>query len=73
MNGQVIRFTHPKRVNLGIHEFGADLEGGDLVQRVKNKRLVVFFNSLYEVLGSTHDQMWWSQVLDVTQPMANQK
>ena len=48
--------TRPRRVNLGIHEFGADLEGGDLVRRVKNKRLVVFFNSLYEVLGSAHDQ-----------------
>ena len=29
--------THPKRVNLGIWEFGADLEGGDLVWRVKTK------------------------------------
>ena len=43
--------TRPRRVNLGIREFGADL-----VQRVKNKRLVVFFNSLYEALGSAHDQ-----------------
>ena len=29
--------THPKRVNLGIREFCADLEGGDLVRRVKTK------------------------------------
>ena len=48
--------TRPRQVNLGVREFGADLEGGDLVRRVKNKRLVVFFNSLYEALGSAHDQ-----------------
>ena len=48
--------THPKWVNLGIHESGADLEGGYLVRQVKNKRQVVFFNSLYEALGSAHDQ-----------------
>ena len=48
--------THPKRVNLGIPNFSADVESGDLVRRVKNKRLVVFFNSLYEALGSAHDQ-----------------
>ena len=29
--------TRPKWVNLGICEFGADLEGGDLVRRVKTK------------------------------------
>ena len=29
--------TRPKRVNLGIHRFGADLEGGDLVRRTKQK------------------------------------
>ena len=29
--------THPKRVNLGIRKFGANLEGGDLVRRVKTK------------------------------------
>ena len=29
--------TRPKRVNLGIREFGADLEGGDLVRRTKQK------------------------------------
>ena len=29
--------THPKRVNVGIRESGADLEGGDLVRRVKTK------------------------------------
>ena len=43
--------TRPKRVNLGVRKFGADL-----VRRVKNKTLVVFFDSLYEVLGSAHDQ-----------------
>ena len=48
--------TRPKRVNLGIREFGADLEGGDLVRQTKNKRLVVFFISLYEALGSAYDQ-----------------
>ena len=29
--------TRPKWVNLGIREFGADLEGGDLVRRTKTK------------------------------------
>ena len=29
--------TRPKRVNLGIREFGTDLEGGDLVWRIKTK------------------------------------
>ena len=29
--------TRPRRVNLGIREFGADLEGGDLVRLVKTK------------------------------------
>ena len=29
--------TCPKQVNLGVREFGADLEGGDLVRRVKTK------------------------------------
>ena len=29
--------THPKRVNLGIREFDANLEGGDLVWRIKTK------------------------------------
>ena len=48
--------TRPRQVNLGVREFGTDLEGGNLVQRVKNKRLVVFFNSLYEALSSAHDQ-----------------
>ena len=27
--------THPKRLNLGIHAFGTDLEGGNLVQQTK--------------------------------------
>ena len=48
--------TRPKRVNLGIREFGADFKGSDLVRREENKRLVVFFNSLYEALGRAHDQ-----------------
>ena len=29
--------THPKQVNLGICEFNADLEGGDLVRWTKQK------------------------------------
>ena len=29
--------TRPKRVNLGVHEFGADLEGGDLVRQTKTR------------------------------------
>ena len=29
--------THPKRVNLGIREYGADLEGGDLVRQTKTR------------------------------------
>ena len=29
--------TRPKRVNLGVHEFGADLEGSDLVWQTKTK------------------------------------
>ena len=29
--------TRPKQVNLGIREFGANLEGGDLVQRTKTR------------------------------------
>ena len=29
--------TRPKRVNLGVREFGANLEGGDLVWRTKQK------------------------------------
>ena len=29
--------THPKRVNLGIREFGADLKGGDLVWQTKTR------------------------------------
>ena len=29
--------TRPKRVNLGIREFGADLKGGHLVQQIKTK------------------------------------
>ena len=56
MNGRVIWLLTPNWVNLGVLEFGADLEGGDLVRQVKNKTLVVFFNSLYEALGSAHDQ-----------------
>ena len=47
--------TRPQWVNLGVRELGANLEGGDLVGG-QNKRLVIFFNSLYEVLGSAHDQ-----------------
>ena len=34
--------THPGQLNLGIHWFGADLEGSDLAGRMKNKRLVIF-------------------------------
>ena len=29
--------TRPKRVNLGVREFGTDLEGGDLVRWTKQK------------------------------------
>ena len=29
--------TRPKRVNLGVREFGANLEGGDLVRQTKTK------------------------------------
>ena len=29
--------TRPKRVNLGVREFGANLEGSDLVRRTKQK------------------------------------
>ena len=29
--------TRPKRVNLGVHEFGTDLEGGDLVRQTKTR------------------------------------
>ena len=29
--------THPKRVNLSIREFGADLKGGDLVWWTKQE------------------------------------
>ena len=36
----------------------------------KNKRLVVFFINLHEVLGSTHDNV---AVSEVTLPMANRK
>ena len=34
--------TCPGQLNLGIHLFRADLEGGDLVWQTKNKRLVIF-------------------------------
>ena len=29
--------TCPKQVNLGVREFSADLEGGDLVRQIKTK------------------------------------
>ena len=62
--------THPKQFNLSAYAFGTNLEGGDLVQRTKIKKLVIFFINLYEVLGSAHDQCG---ILDMTQPMTNQK
>ena len=34
--------THPGQLNLGICLFGTDLEGTDLAEQMKNKRLVVF-------------------------------
>ena len=33
---------HPGQLNLGVHWFGADLEGGDLAGWTKNKRLAIF-------------------------------
>ena len=36
--------TRPGQLNLGVRWFGADLEGGNLAGRMKNKRLVI---SLY--------------------------
>ena len=30
--------TRPRRVNLGVREFGTDLEGGDLVRQVKKQK-----------------------------------
>ena len=50
------RVTCPGQLNLGVHLFGTDLVGGDLVWQMKNKGLVVFFINLHEVLGSAHDQ-----------------
>ena len=34
--------TRPGRLNLGVRLFGADLDGGNLAGRMKNKRLVIF-------------------------------
>ena len=34
--------TRPGQLNLGVHWFGADLKGGDLAGRTKNKILVIF-------------------------------
>ena len=29
--------THPKQLNLGVHTFSTDLEGGDLVRQTKQE------------------------------------